>query len=236
MSPAEAGGEPHPGLPHSLQVVVSAAGLLVTLPILALAAAAIRLTSPGPAFFRQERVGRSGRPFFLLKLRTMKVEDGPQVTASGDPRVTGVGRFLRKTKLDEMPQLWNVVRGEMALVGPRPEVATYVDFSDPAWRKVLETRPGITDPVSLRLRFEEELLASAPGDRGEFYRQVMVPFKVRKYIEYQSIRTPWSDLGVLLQTVLSGLFSKLVQPYQLEDLTSSPEGPIQQSRPFRHFP
>jgi lipopolysaccharide/colanic/teichoic acid biosynthesis glycosyltransferase len=227
MAKAEAGGAPHPGLPHSLEVVVSAAGLLVTLPILAVAAIAIRLTSPGPALFRQERVGRFGRRFFLLKLRTMKAGDGPQVTASGDPRVTGIGRLLRKTKVDELPQLWNVVRGEMALVGPRPEVPAYVDLSDPAWNLVLETRPGITDPVSLKLRFEEELLASAPGDRSEFYRRVMVPFKVRKYLEYQSIRTPWSDLVVLLQTVLSGLSSNLVEPYRLEDLTSRPEGPIQ---------
>jgi lipopolysaccharide/colanic/teichoic acid biosynthesis glycosyltransferase len=227
MSPAEAGGKLHPGLPHSLEVVVSAAGLLATSPFLAIAAAAIRLTSPGPALFRQERVGRFGRPFFLLKLRTMKAEDGPRVTASGDPRVTAVGRFLRKTKLDELPQLWNVVRGEMALVGPRPEVPAYVDLSDPDWKRVLEARPGITDPVSLRLRFEEKLLASAPGDRSEFYGQVMVPFKVRKYLEYQSIRTPWSDLVVLLQTVFSGLFQHLVPPYKLEDLTSRPVGPIQ---------
>ncbi|MGA7990072.1 MAG: sugar transferase [Thermoanaerobaculia bacterium] len=227
MSPAEAGGKLHPGLPHSLEVVVSAAGLLATSPFLAIAAAAIRLTSSGPALFRQERVGRFGRPFFLLKLRTMKAGDGPQVTASGDSRVTTVGRFLRKTKLDELPQLWNVVRGDMALVGPRPEVPAYVDLSDPDWKRILEARPGITDPVSLRLRFEEKLLASAPGDRSEFYRQVMVPFKVRKYLEYQSIRTPWSDLVVLLQTVFSGLFPGLVPPYKLEDLTSRPVGPIQ---------
>ena len=225
-SAAGAGGKPHPGLPRSLEVVVSAAGLLFALPFLAVAAVAIRLTSPGPALFRHERVGRFGRPFFLLKLRTMRAGDGPQVTSSGDPRVTAVGRFLRKTKLDELPQLWNVVRGEMALVGPRPEVAAYVDLSDTAWRRVLEARPGITDPVSLRLRFEEKLLASAPGDRAEFYRQVMVPFKVKKYLEYQLVRSPLSDLVVLLQTAFAGLFPTLVPPYRLEDLTNRSEGPI----------
>jgi lipopolysaccharide/colanic/teichoic acid biosynthesis glycosyltransferase len=225
--PGEVGRKPDTGLPRSFEVVVSGVGLLVALPFLAVAAVAIRLTSPGPALFRQERVGRYGRPFFLLKLRTMRTGGGPQVTASGDPRVTGVGQLLRKTKLDELPQLWNVARGEMALVGPRPEVPAYVDLTGPAWNRVLEARPGITDPVSLRLRFEEELLASAPGDRSDFYRRVMIPFKVRKYLEYQSIRTPWSDLVVLLQTILSGLFSNLVEPYRLEDLTSRPEGPIQ---------
>jgi lipopolysaccharide/colanic/teichoic acid biosynthesis glycosyltransferase len=219
--------EPRPGLPRSLEVVLSAAGLLVTLPLLVVAAAAIRLTSSGPALFRQERVGRLGRPFLLLKLRTMRGANGPQVTASGDPRVTAVGRLLRRMKLDELPQLWNVVKGDMALVGPRPEVPTYVDLSDPDWRRVLEVRPGITDPVSLRLRFEEELLASAPGDRAEFYQRVMVPFKLCKYLEYQSVRTPSKDLEVLLQTVLSGLFRNLVPPYRVEDLTDQPGGPIQ---------
>lgn len=130
-------------------------------------------------------------------------------------------------KLDELPQLWNVVKGDMALVGPRPEVPAYVDLSDPDWRRVLEVRPGVTDPVSLRLRFEEELLASVPGDRAEFYRRVMVPFKVCKYLEYQSVRTIRKDLEVLLQTVLSGLFRNLVPPYRVEDLTNQPGGPIQ---------
>lgn len=227
MPTAEAGTEPHPGLPRSLEVVASAAGLIVALPLLAVAAVAIRLTSPGPALFRQERVGRAGRPFFLLKLRTMRAGAGSLVTTSGDPRVTPVGRLLRRTKLDELPQLWNVVRGDMALVGPRPEVPAYVDLADPAWSRVLETRPGITDPVSLRLRFEEALLASAPGNRAEFYRDVMVPFKVQKYLEYQSVRSPWSDLVVLFQTVFTGFFPNLVPPYRLEDLTDRPVGPIQ---------
>jgi lipopolysaccharide/colanic/teichoic acid biosynthesis glycosyltransferase len=227
MTSGAAAGELQVGLPRSLEVVASAGGLLAALPILAVASAAIRLTSPGPALFRQERVGRFGRPFFLLKLRTMRAGDGPRVTASGDPRVTPVGQFLRKTKLDELPQLWNVVRGEMALVGPRPEVPAYVDLSDPDWKRVLEARPGITDPVSLRLRFEEKLLASVPGDRNEFYRQVMVPFKVRKYLEYQAIRSARSDLVILLQTVFCGLFPKLAPPYGLQDLTNRPEGPIQ---------
>lgn len=223
---ANVAGKPRAGLPHFLEAAVSAAGLVVAFPLLAVAAAAIRLTSPGPALFRQERVGRFGRTFFVLKLRTMRAAVGSPVTASGDPRVTAVGRFLRRTKLDELPQLWNVLRGEMALVGPRPEVPAYVDLSNPAWREVLETRPGITDPVSLRLRFEEEILAGVPGDRPDFYREVMVPFKISKYLEYQAIRTPWSDLKVILQTALAGVFRGAVPIYKVEDLHARPERPI----------
>ena len=215
------------GLPRWLELAFSAAGLIAAAPFLALAAVAIRVTSPGPVFFRQERVGRFGRPFVLLKLRTMRSGDGARVTSSGDPRVTTVGRILRKIKLDEVPQLWNVLRGEMALVGPRPEVAPFVDLADPGWRKVLEVRPGITDPVSLRLRREEELLAAVPGDHERFYRSVLVPFKVRKYIEYQSHRGVWSDLGVLAQTLLGVLFEGVVPSYGLEDLQSPEPGPIQ---------
>jgi lipopolysaccharide/colanic/teichoic acid biosynthesis glycosyltransferase len=203
MSADGAGTEPHPGLPRSFEAVVSAAGLLVALPLLAVAAAAIRLTSRGPALFRQERVGRFGRPFFLLKLRTMRAEDGPQVTASGDSRVTAVGRFLRRTKLDELPQLWNVVRGEMALVGPRPEVPALVDLASETWRRVLSVRPGITDPVALALKDEEALLATVAGDRERFYRATLQPYKLRGYTHYIQSRTAWTDLAVIARTILS---------------------------------
>lgn len=207
MSPAEAGSESRSGLPRSLEVVVSAAGLVVALPFLAVAAGAIWLTSPGPALFRQERVGRFGRPFFLLKLRTMRAGDGPQVTASGDPRVTAVGRFLRKTKLDELPQLWNVLRGEMSLVGPRPEMARYVDLQDPRWMHVLSVRPGLSDPASIRYRDEERLLASVSGDRERYYREVLLPAKLEMSQAYLSQRTWKSDLAVLARTLgrLAGL-------------------------------
>ena len=186
-------------------------------PFLLAAGLAIVLDSAWPPLFCQERVGRGGRRFRLWKLRTMRVGGGAEVTAKGDERVTRVGRILRKTKLDELPQLWNVLAGDMALVGPRPEVPAYVDLSDPAWRRVLEVRPGITDPVSLRLRFEEELLASIQGDRARFYREVFVPFKTHKYLDYQSVRSPWSDLKVLLQTVLVRALPGLAPPYRLAD-------------------
>jgi lipopolysaccharide/colanic/teichoic acid biosynthesis glycosyltransferase len=193
--------------------------LALSAPVLAIAGLATALSSKGPILYRQERVGRDGRRFVLLKLRTMRWGvSGAAVTAGDDPRVTRIGRILRRTKVDELPQLWNVLRGEMALVGPRPEVPEFVILEDPAWRRVLETRPGITDPLSLRLRFEEDLLASVRGDRSEFYRLVLVPFKLRKYIEYQSIRTVSTDLMTLLMTCLSSFFPGLVSAYRAEDL------------------
>lgn len=203
----EAGGQPHPGLPHFLEAVASAAGLVVALPLLLVAATAIRLTSPGPALFRQQRVGRFGRPFFLLKLRTMRAENGPQVTAAGDPRVTPVGRFLRRTKLDELPQLWNVLCGDMSLVGPRPEMARYVDLQDPRWSRVLSVRPGLSDPASIRYRDEETLLARVPGDRDRYYREVLLPAKLEISQAYLSHRTWRSDVAIVARTLgrLAGL-------------------------------
>jgi lipopolysaccharide/colanic/teichoic acid biosynthesis glycosyltransferase len=185
----------------------------------AVAGLAVVLTSSGPVFFRQERVGRGGRVFRLVKLRTMQVDtSGPQLTASGDPRVTTVGRFLRKTKLDELPQLWNVLRGEMSFVGPRPEVPRYVDLEDPLWREVLTVRPGITDPVTVFLRDEEAVLAEAPGDRERFYREQLLPYKLEKYALYLRGRTWWSDLRVILATV-----GALVAPLRRPD--TGPAGP-----------
>jgi lipopolysaccharide/colanic/teichoic acid biosynthesis glycosyltransferase len=191
-----------PGLPRGVEAVLAAVGLLITAPVLLVAAAAVTLTSPGPALFRQERIGRGGRPFTLLKLRTMRVgQGGPTLTAAGDPRVTRLGRLLRRTKLDEVPALWNVVKGDLALVGPRPEVPRYVDTADPLWAAVLSVRPGITDPVTLRLRNEETLLASIDGDREGFYNDVLRVYKLRGYIEHLRARSAWSDVRVLIQTL-----------------------------------
>lgn len=183
---------------------MASVGLLLASPVVALAMLAVVLTSRGPALFRQTRVGRGGEPFALLKIRSMRrVPGGAQITASGDRRVTPVGRLLRRFKLDELPQLWNVVRGDMSLVGPRPEVPRYVDEDDPLWRTVLASRPGLTDPVTLALRDEEAILAAAPGPPEDFYRDVLLPYKLRGYADYESSRTPWSDLGILVQTLLA---------------------------------
>jgi lipopolysaccharide/colanic/teichoic acid biosynthesis glycosyltransferase len=137
----------------------------------------------------------------------MRVEnEGAQVTAKGDARVTRVGRFLRKSKLDELPELWNVVRGDLSLVGPRPEVPKYVNIEDPLWQRVLEARPGITDPVTLRLRNEEELLASCAGGPERFYLDTLQPYKLLGYVQYLQKRTWRSDLHVLLRTVFAVIF------------------------------
>jgi lipopolysaccharide/colanic/teichoic acid biosynthesis glycosyltransferase len=197
-----AGGELEAGrgLPRAVEATLACLGLAIASPILLLIAA----TSPRPVLFRQQRVGLNGRPFTLLKLRTMRVApEGSQLTVSGDARITPVGRWLRRFKLDEIPQLWNVVRGDMSLVGPRPEVPRYVDES-PLWRQVLSARPGLTDPVTLRLRDEEALLASVENAE-RFYRERLLPWKLRGYCEYLERRSWATDLGVLGATALAVL-------------------------------
>lgn len=186
-----------------LEVMLSALGLMVSLPLLAVGSVAIMLTSPGSIIFRQERVGRNGRLFVLYKLRTMTlVHDGPQVTTRGDQRVTRIGRILRRTKVDELPELWNVLKGDMSLVGPRPEVPRYVDLEDDRWGIVLKSRPGITDPVTIRLRNEEALLAEVKGNREDFYIQRLQPFKLQGYVDYLQKRSWWSDIKVLCSTLV----------------------------------
>lgn len=189
------------GLPRAVEVAAAALGLLAATPLILAGGLLTCLTSRGFPFFRQERVGRAGRRFTLYKLRTMRSgAAGPAVTARDDARITSVGRLLRRTKIDELPQLWNVLRGDMALVGPRPEVPRYVDLSDPAWRRVLEARPGVTDPVTLGLRSEEDLLGSVSGDRELFYLRELQPRKLKGYVQYLEHRTWRSDIEILLQT------------------------------------
>jgi len=185
-------------------VAVSSAALIVASPLLLLIAAAIKLTSPGPVLFRQPRVGRGGRSFAIWKFRTMVEgahDRGPAITASGDPRVTPVGRLLRRTKLDELPQLVNVWRGEMSLVGPRPEVPRYVAGYSEEDRSVLAIRPGITDLASIAFRDEESVLAQF-ADREQAYVHVLLPRKLalaREYLRRQSFKL---DLELLLRTLL----------------------------------
>ena len=132
-----------PGIPRWIEATLSLGGLIVLSPLIGAAMLAVRLSSPGPVFFVQQRVGKAGRLFPLFKLRSMRAgAGGPGVTGKGDPRITAVGRVLRRSKLDELPQLWNVVRGDMSLVGPRPEVPKYADPADPRWARVLAVRPG----------------------------------------------------------------------------------------------
>src|SRR5215469_9744296 len=154
--------------------------LLLISPLLALVSVIVKLTSPGPVFYVQERVGHAGRLFKIIKFRSMVMNadrTGPGITRAGDARITGIGRLLRKLKLDELPQLWNVVRGDMSLVGPRPELSTYVSGYDTRQKGVLNVRPGITDIASIAYRWEEELL-SQNSNPEQFYREVILPQKL----------------------------------------------------------
>ncbi|NUO62035.1 MAG: sugar transferase [Gemmatimonadaceae bacterium] len=185
----------------------SGAGLLVLWPALVVMAVIVKLDG-GPAFFRQTRIGRRGRPFRILKFRTMVVDAerlGPQITANGDRRVTSAGRWLRRTKLDELPQLVNVLVGEMSLVGPRPEVPRYVERYTPQQRRVLDITPGLTDPASLRYLDEGARLAAAP-DPEQLYVGELMPDKIRLNLEYAESATMASDFAVILRTI--GLISR----------------------------
>lgn len=185
-----------------VDATVALLGLLITSPVLVFSALAIKLDSPGPVIYRQRRVGLGGKPFDILKLRTMREDadrHGGQLTIGADPRVTRVGAFLRAWKIDELPQLLNVLRGEMALVGPRPEVPRYVDLYTEEQRKVLEVRPGITDPASIRFRDESELMAAQP-DPERYYREVIMPKKLQMNLDYLARRRLATDLGVIAAT------------------------------------
>ncbi|MEM8929600.1 MAG: sugar transferase [Acidobacteriota bacterium] len=216
---------PGRGLPRWAEAPIAGLTLVALTPILTLIAVAIRATSPGPALFRQQRVGRGGRPFTLVKFRTMRTDSGgPQVTAAGDPRITPIGRILRRTKLDELPELWNVLVGDMAFVGPRPEVPEAVDLDAEPWRRVLSARPGVTDPVTLRLRNEEALIATVPEtDRTAFYRDMLQPWKLRGYVDYLERRTPWSDVGVLVATIGAIVVPSSAMAPSMDDLRAADE-------------
>ncbi len=183
--------------------VAAGVGMALISPLLLGIAVAIWLDDGGPVLFRQQRVGRHGRPFFMWKFRTM-VRDaerkGRQITVGRDPRITRTGHWLRRYKLDELPQLWNVVRGEMRLVGPRPEVQRYVDLYTPQQRAVLELMPGITDPASMAYRNESDLLAQTE-DPEQFYISEVMPEKIRINLDYAARRTFRSDLMILFKTV-----------------------------------
>ncbi|HEY6931720.1 MAG TPA: sugar transferase [Thermoanaerobaculia bacterium] len=196
------------GIARPAEAAAALAGLILTAPLIAIASGLILATSGRPVFFRQERVGQGGRLFWICKLRTMRPSRGGlDVTGSDDPRITRVGRLLRKTKIDEIPQLWNVLKGEMSLVGPRPEVPRYVDPRNPLWEEVLRVLPGMTDPVSVKLRNEEGLLAAAGGDRDKFYREELIPVKLEGYAAYIRQRSWLTDLQVIGKTLLA-LFTK----------------------------
>lgn len=184
--------------------LASTFGLLALAPVLLLLAVWIKLDSPGPVFFRQERVGRGGKLFRIHKFRTMVTDAerrGLQITVGADARVTRVGQWLRKYKLDELPQLLDVWLGHMSLVGPRPEVPRYVACYPADVRDVvLSVRPGITDRASIEFKDENEILGRAPDPHLAYVNEVL-PIKLRYYVDYVAQRSFWSDVGIILMTV-----------------------------------
>ncbi len=184
-------------------ITVSLLGLIALSPLMLMAAILVKLTSQGPIFFRQERVGRNFRPFSILKFRSM-VTDAPklgsQLTAGRDPRITRIGRILRKTKIDELPQLFNVLKGDMSFVGPRPEVPRYVEMFRSDYDVLLSVRPGITDLASLKYRHEAELLGESADPEAVYIEQIL-PDKIALAREYLDCRSFWFDVTVILKTV-----------------------------------
>lgn len=205
-----------PDLHNLLDRAVAAAGLVFFAPVMLAAAAAVWLEDGLPIFYRHTRVGRHNRRFALLKFRSMrKNSHGPQITAVSDTRITRTGRMLRRYKLDELPQLWNVLRGDMGLVGPRPEAPDYVDASSAVWQAVLRVRPGITDLATLVYRNEEEILARAENP-DRYYRDVLLPSKLALNLRYLRASSPLRDLKLLLLTVRYSFFPRGFDPTSVE--------------------
>ncbi len=210
------------GIPRILDCVLAGMGLILLLPILLICAACIKYSSPGPVFFRQERMGRDGRTFSLIKFRTMSPgKQSIQVTAGDDPRITPIGKVLRKLKLDELPELWNIFKGDMAIVGPRPEVPRYVDLHNPLWKQVLKIRPGLTDPVTIRLRNEESLMQNVGKEREKFYLEVLQPYKLVGYLKYEMRRSFFSDIKVILLTIAVIAIPSLAPPPTMDEIRNS---------------
>ena len=190
-------------LKRLMDIAVSGGALLVLWPLLLLIALAIKIDDPGPVFYRQVRVGRNGKEFRIFKFRTMIVDadkKGLQITVGKDNRITRMGRFLRKTKLDELAQLINVFVGDMSFVGPRPEVPRYVNLYTPYQRQVLLVRPGITDYASIAYRNENDLLASAE-DPEKMYIDVIMPDKIELNMKYLREISPLADLKLIFGTI-----------------------------------
>lgn len=183
-------------------IFLSGFGLILLSPLFLIVAIWIKLDSRGPIFYRQVRVGRNNSEFRIFKFRSMRIgsDKGSLVTIGGrDPRITRSGYFIRKFKIDELPQLINVFIGDMSLVGPRPEVRHYVNYWTPEQMHVLDVRPGITDPASIRFRNENELLAKA-DDPEKYYIEVIMQEKIRLYLDYVEKSSFWYDIKLIFQT------------------------------------
>lgn len=199
---------------RALDVTGSALGLVLLWPLFVVVAIAIRLESAGPAFFRQTRVGHNGRPFRIYKFRSMRAAmaaNGTALTVRSDRRVTGIGAFLRRTKIDELPQLINVFRGDMSLVGPRPEVPEFMEFYSRDQRAILlSMRPGMTDYAAILFRDESSLL-SETDDPVDVYRYQIMPLKFIHYERYSQNISVVNDLRIILATVLTLVWRRVPQ-------------------------
>lgn len=190
-----------------LDLLLAIPAVIILLPVFAIVAVWIRLDSRGPVFFLQERVGLGGQTFRIYKFRTMVMDAerlGTQITIGRDPRITRIGHFLRKYRFDELPQLFNVLKGEMSIVGPRPEVPRYVAFYDNNQRQILAFRPGITSPATIEFSNESEVLSqnADPADPEHYYRTELMPAKLAIDLHYSLQATVWSDCAVLARTLV----------------------------------
>ena len=183
--------------------IISLIGLIALSPIFLLIGCIIKLNDKGPVFFRQKRVGKGGKLFILYKFRTMKISESPeneQFEPGNNSRITSVGRFLRRTKLDELPQMINVLKGEMSFVGPRPEVEEWIKAYPEKWAQVLTVKPGITCMASIEFRDEEKILSES-SDPRETYLRVILPRKLDMCIEYVNNHTFFGDIRIILLTL-----------------------------------
>ena len=200
----------HKFVKRAFDLAAASLALVALAPVFGVIASLIKLSSPGPAFFRQERTGQDGKPFFIYKFRTMVPDAprlGPGITGAGDPRITRVGHLLRVTKLDELPNLLNVVRGEMSLVGPRPDLPRFMSALTPEQRKILAFRPGLTGPTQLRYIAEEELLS--PVNIDEHYAENLFADKIASDLDYVSNWSMRSDVLLILYTPVALAFTAL---------------------------
>ena len=187
---------------RAFDIFASGAGLVLLSPFLLIIAVLISVQDGGGAIFAQKRIGRDGKPFRMFKFRSMVLDAerrGLQLTVGEDQRITRIGRWLRKLKFDELPQLFNVLRGEMSLVGPRPEVPRYVELYDEQQKQVLQLLPGITDPASIAYANESEILAQSSNPEAVYINRI-VPDKIRLNLEYAKAATLWSDVMIILGT------------------------------------
>jgi lipopolysaccharide/colanic/teichoic acid biosynthesis glycosyltransferase len=216
-------------LKRAFDIVVALVGLVFFSPLMLIVAVFIKLTSPGPVFYRAPRVGKGGQAFRMYKFRTMVVgadKIGPALTVDKDPRITRIGARLRRSRLDEIPQLINVLRGEMSMVGPRPEAPYYVEKYSPEQRKVLMVKPGMTGSAQIAFRHEEEVLSNAETLEDEYMNGILPPKLAMdlQYIEQQSLSL---DLKILFQTAWVLLADRLRVRSQRQVKPSQPEPPAQ---------